>query len=63
MSLAYLKRLGEEALYAAGAAFTAGMLTGGLDKAGLAAGLVAAGRAVLGLLAKRFGDRERPSVL
>lgn len=64
MSLAFLKRVAEEAVYAFVAAVSAGILAGGdLGKASAVAGLVAGGRAVLGVLVKNFGsDTERPSV-
>lgn len=59
----YLVRLGEEAAQSAVAAFGMTMLaTDGLGKAAAAAGLVAAGRAVLGILVKRFGQPDSPSI-
>lgn len=63
LSLLFLKRLGEEALYAAVAGFAAAALTGELDKAGVAVAVTAAARGVLGVLVKNFGsDKDKPSV-
>lgn len=61
-SLAFGKRLLEEAVYAAIGGFATAMLTGELDKAGAVVGLMAAGRAVLGVLVVRFGAKDSPSV-
>jgi hypothetical protein len=58
----YLKRLAEEAFYAAVAGAGAALATGDLSKAGLLAALVAGGRAALGVLVKAFGDKDRPSI-
>lgn len=63
MSVLFLKRLGEEALYAAVAGFATAALTGELDKAGMTVALMAATRGVLGVLAKNFGsDKDKPSM-
>lgn len=58
----FLKRLVEEAFHAFVAGSAAVLATGGdLDKAALVAAVAAGGRAVLGVLVKRFGDKDRPS--
>lgn len=58
----FVKRLGEEALYAFVGGFSAAALVGDLDKAALAGAAVAGVRGVLGVLVKNFGSENRPSV-
>jgi hypothetical protein len=60
----YFKRLLEEALHAflAGGAAAALMAGDGLGKAAALGGVVAGARAVLGLIVKRFGAEDSPSV-
>ena len=58
----FVKRLAEECALTFVATFSAVAATGDLSTAGLAAAAVAGARAVFGLLAKRVGDAERPSI-
>lgn len=59
----FIKRLAEECAYAFVGAASGVLLTGQMDKAGLIAAGVVGSRAVLGVLARKFGsDRDKPSV-
>lgn len=59
----FVKRLGEEALYAFVGGFSAAALTGDLGKAAIVAAATAGVRGVLGVLVKNFGtDKDKPSV-
>lgn len=58
----FVKRLAEECALTFVATFSAVAATGDLGTAGLAAAALAGARAVFGLLAKRVGDEERPSL-
>lgn len=59
----FVKRLAEECLHAFIGGFAAAALVGDLNTAALVGAGVAGARAVLGVLAKRFGaDKDKPSI-
>lgn len=60
----FVKRLAEECLYAFAGGFAVALQTSGdFSTAALTGAAVAGGRAVVGVLAKRFGaDKDKPSV-
>lgn len=59
----FVKRLAEECAYTFAGTFAAVAATGDLGTAGLVAAAVAGGRAVFGLIAKRVGDRDKPTLV
>lgn len=65
MTMAFTKRLVEQTVVTAVAAFSAALLASGgaLDKAALTGALGAAARAVYGLLVKPVGDVSQPNAV
>lgn len=59
----FVKRLAEECLYTFAGTFAAVAATGDLGTASLVAAAVAGARAVLGLIAKNVGDKDKPTLV
>lgn len=59
----FVKRLVEEAAYAFVGAAAVALSTGDLGHAALVGAGVAGVRAVIGVLVKNFGDKDKPSAL
>jgi hypothetical protein len=62
MKMLFLKRLVEEAAYAFVGAAAVALGSGDLGHAALTGAGVAGVRAVIGVLVKNFGDKDKPAV-